>query len=250
VRGVLPPASVHRASADRAGVPRQRPLALVVEDDERTAGWLKLYLERGGCDGLVCGDGPLAAGLVDRAAPDVVLLDLMLPGANGFRICQDIRAVSRVPIIVITARSAEEDRLRAFECGADDYVTKPFSPREVVARVKAVLRRTRDSSDDRLAWGGWTLDVGAHEVRASGMLITLTSTETRLLAALLRAPQRVFTRRELVTRMFGDDYEGTERVVDVHVKNLRRKLAAVPAAALVQTVHGAGYRVGLPDAPA
>jgi DNA-binding response OmpR family regulator len=227
---------------------RQRPLALVVEDDERTAGWLKLYLERGGCDGLVCGDGTRATALVDAAAPDVVLLDLMLPGASGFRICEDIRAVSRVPIIVITARSAEDDRLRAFACGADDYVTKPFSPREVVARVKAVLRRTREPHDDRLAWCGWTLDVGAHEARAGGHVVALTSAETRLFAALLRAPQRVFTRRELVTRMFGDGYEGTERVVDVHVKNLRRKLAAAPAAPVIHTVHGAGYRIGPADA--
>jgi DNA-binding response OmpR family regulator len=229
---------------------RGRPLALVVEDDERTAGWLKLYLERGGCDGLVCGDGPRATELVDAAAPDVVLLDLMLPRARGFRICEDIRAVSRVPIIVITARTAEDDRLRAFACGADDYVTKPFSPREVVARVKAVLRRTRETHDDRLTWGGWTLEVGAHEARAAGHVVALTATETRLLAAMLRAPQRVFTRRELVARMFGDDYDGTERVVDVHVKNLRRKLAAVPSAAGIQTVHGAGYRIGPADASA
>jgi DNA-binding response OmpR family regulator len=239
------------AGSLRSDPPRRaRPLALVVEDDARTAGWLKLYLERGGCDGLVCGDGPQAARLVGDAAPDVVLLDLMLPGASGFRVCKDIRAVSRVPIIVVTARSAEDDRLRAFNCGADDYVTKPFSPREVVARVKAVLRRTREPYDDRPSWGGWTLDVGAQEAHAAGITIALTTAEARLFAALLGAPQRVFTRRQLLARMYDEERDGGDRVVDVHVKNLRRKLAAVPSAAVIQTVHGAGYRIGPPDAPA
>ena len=230
--------------------PRPRPFALIVEDDEKTAGWLKLYLERGGYEGFVCHNGLRALEVADELAPDVILLDLMLPGVSGFEVCRNLRAASRVPIIVITARSAEDDRLRGFECGADDYVTKPFSPREVVARVKAVLGRTRDTREAPIAWGGWSLDVGAHEARAGGVLVKLTRVETRLFAAMLKAPRRVCTRRELVLHMFGDEYEGTERVVDAHVKNLRKKLDAAPRAASIQTIHGSGYRLVLTDGPA
>jgi len=218
-------------------------LALIVEDDEKTAGWLKLYLERGGCEGLVCRDGLGAMEVAAEMTPDVILLDLMLPGVSGFEVCRNLRAASRVPIIVITARSAEDDRLRGFESGADDYVTKPFSPREVVARVKAVLRRTRDAREDRIEWGGWSLDVGAHEARAGGVLVKLTRVEARLFGAMLKAPRRVYGRRELVLHMFGDAYEGTERAVDVHIKNLRKKLDLAPGAASIETVHGSGYRL-------
>jgi two-component system alkaline phosphatase synthesis response regulator PhoP len=230
--------------------PRPRPFALIVEDDEKTAGWLKLYLERGGYDGFVCNNGLRAMQAADEMAPDVILLDLMLPGLSGFEVCRNLRAASGVPIIVITARSAEDDRLRGFECGADDYVTKPFSPREVIARVKAVLRRTRDTRERRIAWGGWSLDVGAHEARGGGALVKLTRVEARLFAAMLKAPRRVFTRRELVLHMFGDEYEGTERVVDAHVKNLRKKLDAAPRAASIETIHGSGYRLVLTDGSA
>jgi DNA-binding response OmpR family regulator len=230
--------------------PRSRPIALIVEDDEKTAGWLKLYLERGGYDGFVCNNGLGAMQVADEMAPDVILLDLMLPGVSGFEVCRNLRAASTVPIIVITARSAEDDRLRGFECGADDYVTKPFSPREVVARVKAVLRRTRDTREDPIAWGGWSLDVGAHEARAGDVLVKLTRVEARLFAAMLHAPRRVFARRELVRHMFGDEYEGTERAVDAHIKNLRKKLDAVPGAASIETIHGSGYRLVSTDEPA
>jgi DNA-binding response OmpR family regulator len=230
--------------------PRSRPIALIVEDDEKTAGWLKLYLERGGYDGFVCNNGLRAMQVADEMAPDVILLDLMLPGVSGFEVCRNLRAASTVPIIVITARSAEDDRLRGFECGADDYVTKPFSPREVVARVKAVLRRTRDTREDPTAWGGWSLDVGAHEARAGDVLVKLTRVEARLFAAMLHAPRRVFARRELVRHMFGDEYEGTERAVDAHIKNLRKKLDAVPGAASIETIHGSGYRLVSTDEPA
>jgi DNA-binding response OmpR family regulator len=230
--------------------PRGRPLVLVVEDDEKTARWLELYLERGGCEVCVCGDGLRAAQMADEIEPDAVLLDLLLPGASGFEICRNLRAASRVPIIVITARSAEEDRLRGFEVGADDYVTKPFSPREVVARVKAILRRTRDAAEEPMAWGGWSLKLDALEARTGEMIVKLTPVEARLFAALLKAPHRVFARRELVEHMFGEDREGSERVVDAHVKNLRRKLAVAPGAASVQTVHGSGYRLVLTDASA
>jgi DNA-binding response OmpR family regulator len=230
--------------------PRSRPIALIVEDDEKTAGWLKLYLEQGGYEGFVCNNGLRAMQVADEMAPDVILLDLMLPGVSGFEVCRNLRAASTVPIIVITARSAEDDRLRGFECGADDYVTKPFSPREVVARVKAVLRRTRDTREDPIAWGGWSLDVGAHEARAGDVLVKLTRVEARLFAAMLHAPRRVFARRELVRHMFGDEYEGTERAVDAHIKNLRKKLDAVPGAASIETIHGSGYRLVSTDEPA
>jgi len=230
----------------RATPPPHRPLALVVEDDLKTADWLRLYLERDGYTVRVARDGSEGLTIAREIAPDVVLLDLMLPGLGGFDVCAALRAASRTPIIVITARGAEEDRLRGFECGADDYVTKPFSPREVIARVRAVLRRTREpDAATTIALGGVSLDPAAHELRAGGAaVIKLTPVESRLLALFLRAPRRVFTRPQLVERLFGDEYDGHERTVDVHIKNLRRKLSgAGDAAPVIDTVHGSGYRL-------
>jgi DNA-binding response OmpR family regulator len=220
-----------------------RPRALVVEDDRKTADWLSLYLSHAGYEVAACATGTDALSQARTWTPDVVLLDVMLPGGSGFEVCRALRRESRVPILLITARADEADRLHGFDCGADDYVTKPFSPREVVARVKAVLRRTRDDADAPIVSAGWSLDPLAHELRAGEALVRLTAVESRLLAVFLRAPGRVFTRPELVQRLFGEDYAGQERTVDAHVKNLRRKMEAADAASAIETVHGSGYRL-------
>lgn len=222
---------------------------LVVEDDAKTARWLKLYLERDGLIVHVAADGPTALRMVDSDPPDLVLLDVMLPGMNGFDVCRAIRSGSNTPIILITARAAEDDRLRGFEAGADDYVTKPFSPREVVARVRAVLRRARpdDGMADRpIVLGDLTLRPDALIVEAGSATVKLTPVEARLLGVMMGAAGRGWTRAQLVARVLGEDYEGNERTIDVHVKNVRRKLEGLPGGLVlprIETAHGLGYRL-------
>lgn len=222
-----------------------RSQVLVVEDDAKTAQWLELYLTREGLDVSVVADGTEALRRIDQAPPDLVMLDVMLPGTNGFDVCRAIRAASEIPVIFITARAGEQDRLRGFDLGADDYVTKPFSPREVVARVKAVLRRAGDAdtppTDITLA--GVALRLDTLTVSSGGEKIKLTPAEARLLATFMSAPGRVWSRAQLATRALGAGFDGTERTVDVHVKNLRRKLDQLPPAIRVVTTHGVGYHL-------
>ena len=233
-------------------MPPFRPRVLVVEDDRKTADWLQLYLDRAGCEVQLVHDGVAALDAALGTPPDLVLLDLMLPGLSGLEVCRRLRESTDVPIIVITARTGEEDRLRGFDVGADDYIGKPFSPREVVARVQAVLRRTRlGEARPPLVFGGLSLDEATLEASVAGRAVRLTPIECRLLVALLGAPRRVFTRAELVRRALGDDYEGTERTIDAHVKNLRRKIEPAPAGVpAIETVHGVGYRLVLDDGTA
>lgn len=223
---------------------------LVVEDDAKTAQWLRLYLEREGFAVSVVADGRLAVAAVDAESPDLVLLDVMLPGLSGFEVCKAIRAGSRTPIILITARAAEDDRLRGFEAGADDYVTKPFSPREVVARVRAVLRRaspaTAAHAEAPLVLGALTLRPDALLMEAGGVAAKLTPVECRLLTAMAGSPGRGWTRAQLVARVMGDDFDGNDRTIDVHIKNLRRKLDTLPQDVTlprIETAHGLGYRL-------
>jgi DNA-binding response OmpR family regulator len=222
-----------------------RPNILLVEDDIRTAEWVRLYLDRAGMTVTHAADGRSALEEVERGRPDLVLLDIMLPGVDGFAVCRALRSTSDLPVILLTARAAEHERLRGFELGADDYVTKPFSPRELVARVSAVLRRTRTDAlaarDVRL--GALALNHDSLEASCGGTSVRLTPVEARLLAALMSAPRRTFTRAELMSRVLGDDYAGSERTIDVHVKNLRRKLEALPPAVAIETLHGVGYCV-------
>lgn len=224
-----------------------KPRVLVVEDDERTARWLVLYLERDGLEVSVAGTADDALAQFWAAPPALVLLDVMLPGAGGFEVARAIRAGSGVPIMFITARTAEEDRLRGFDIGADDYITKPFSPREVVARVRAVLRRAAapgPATEVRL--GDSVLRTDALTIARGGAAAKLTPVESRLLAALMAARGRVLTRAQLVGHACGDDYDGSERTVDAHIKNLRRKLAQLPGsdtALRIVTTHGAGYHL-------
>jgi DNA-binding response OmpR family regulator len=207
---------------------------LVIEDDPKTGASLEMYLRHGGYRAEVARSGDEGLERARRERPDLIILDLMLPGVSGIEICRTLREESDVPIIMLTARSTEEDKLRGLGVGADDYVTKPFSPREVVARVGAVLRRSRSVRAD----GDLELDPDAREVTLRGENVPLTAAEFRILEKFLRAPGRVFTRDELLS---GE--EALDRTVDVHIKNLRRKIEddrANPTRIL--TVFGVGYK--------
>jgi DNA-binding response OmpR family regulator len=227
---------------------------LIVEDDPKTVASLRLYLESAGYEVLVATDGRQA---LERAtadpAPELIVLDRMLPHLEGLEVCRTLRARSEVPIIMLTARTTEEDRLEGLDAGADDYVLKPFSPRELVARVRAVLRRFPAGARDRPAFtvAGLAIDPARHEVRVRGRLVALTPREFRLLETFARSPGRVFTREELVERAFGLDYGALDRTVDAHVVNLRRKIESEPSRpALIRTVFGVGYRLAVsPDDP-
>ena len=221
---------------------------LVIEDDVVVSDTLRLYLEHEGFSVVAATDGP--TGLQLGTAPDVglVVVDVMIPGISGFEVCRRLRSTSTVPILMLTARAAEDDRLTGFDQGADDYVPKPFSPREVIARVHALLRRAQTSPvPPPVAIGDLEIDLWAKQVRVAGRLVQLTPTEFRVLAALARHPGRVFTRDELVTRVFGPDYDGLDRTVDVHITNLRRKLEPGREPRYVLTAHGFGYRLAGAD---
>jgi DNA-binding response OmpR family regulator len=229
---------------------RSGPHVLVVEDDRVVCETLQLYLEHAGYRVTMVADG--AAGVRRAVAPDVaaVILDWLLPGLSGYDVCRAVRARSRVPILMLTARTTEDDRVRGLEAGADDYVPKPFSPREVVARVQALLRRAgapAAAPEAPTRAGVLEIDHFRREVRVGGAPVPLTPTELKLIEALARAPGRAFTREELVARAFGPDYDGTERTVDSHITNLRRKLERGGCAQAVDTVHGVGYRLAVPD---
>jgi two-component system alkaline phosphatase synthesis response regulator PhoP len=218
-----------------------RRRVLLVEDDPKTREVVELYLRREGHDVTTAADGVTALEAFAAHAPHLVILDLMLPRLDGREVARRLRtqAGATVGIIMVTARATEEDALVGLDLGADDYVTKPFSPRELMARVRAVLRRAPD--EDVLSAGPMALDRRRHEVRVGGAVVALTPTEFRLLEAFLAAPARTFTREELVERAFGVDSEAMARTVDAHVMKLRRKLGA--SGALVATVFGVGYRL-------
>ena len=220
---------------------------LVVDDDAKTVSAIRLYLEHGGFQVLVAADGREALSLATTTPPpDLVVLDLMLPGLDGLEVCRRLRETSDIPIIMLTARSTEEDRLEGLELGADDYVVKPFSPRELAARVHAVLRRVPGGAPGGppIRVGPVTIDAARHEVTVRGDSVGLTPREFRLLEVLARAPGRAFTRAELVARAFGADSEALDRTIDAHVVNLRRKIEADPGRpALIETVFGVGYRL-------
>jgi DNA-binding response OmpR family regulator len=220
---------------------------LVVEDDRKMADLIRLYLEKDGYRVQVAYDGGEGLELGRRGGQDLILLDLMLPSIDGLDVMRMLRRESRVPIIMLTARSTEDDKLLGLNLGADDYITKPFSPRELVARVRAVLRRTGDEEIEQEIThvGGIVVDFARHEVRLRGALVHLTPKEFRLLATLAKEPGRAFSRLELLEKVFGYDYEGLERTLDVHIMNLRKKIEADPAQPkYVLTVYGLGYKLG------
>ncbi|MGZ5445301.1 MAG: response regulator transcription factor [Thermoanaerobaculia bacterium] len=213
---------------------------LLVEDDPKTREMVALYLQREGYDVATAEDGVRALEVAGEREPHLVILDLMLPRMDGHAVCRALRDSPAAPgIIMVTARTTEDDKLMGLDLGADDYVTKPFSPRELMARVRAVLRRA--AGKDLLEVAGIVIDRLCREVRADGAEVPLTPTEYRLLDALATAAGRTFTRQELVERAFGEDYEGLDRTVDVHIMNLRRKLGA--AGTSIATVFGVGYKL-------
>ena len=223
---------------------------LVVEDEVRIRELLRSYLEREGFEVLSTGSGAEAIGIANSTSPDLVVLDLRLPDIPGESVAAEVRRFSSVPVLMLTAKSGEEDRIRGLELGADDYVTKPFSPREVVLRVKAILRRgTADAGQtETLSFGGGELMIDEDQrlVSVRGDAVELTPTEWGILVALTGAPGRVYSRYELINRVRGYEFEGYARVVDSHVKNLRRKIERDPRSpSIIETVLGAGYRLGL-----
>jgi DNA-binding response OmpR family regulator len=222
-------------------------MIVVIEDDAIVADTLKRYLEQAGFQVATAGDGPSGLALASAPGTTLVVLDLMIAGMSGEDVCRRLRAVSTVPIIMVTARVSEDERIAGLELGADDYVPKPFSPREVVARVHALLRRTGRRDDDdtphTLAVGDLEIDVWSRQARVAGRPVPLTPTEYRLLEALARQPGRVFTRDELVARAYGPDYAGYDRTIDVHITNLRRKIEPGRDPRYLVTVHGVGYKL-------
>lgn len=223
---------------------------LIVDDEPGILEIVSAYLRRDGFRVRVATTGRRALAVIELQPPDLIVLDLMLPDITGEAICAELRKVSNVPILMLTAKSAEEDRLRGLALGADDYLVKPFSPRELVARVRAILRRVQPDQGpaaDLLLLDGGRLEVdfAAHVARVDDRPVVLTASEFRLLSTLCGRPGRVFSRAELLEAMQGHDVDGFERTVDVHIKNLRRKLddAAPRASRYVVTVYGVGYRL-------
>ncbi|MGB5750387.1 MAG: response regulator [Desulfobacterales bacterium] len=222
---------------------------LIVEDEPKIAKLIGDYLEKAGFKTVRLERGDKVIPFIKRDRPDLILLDIMLPGMEGTDVCREIRKFANIPIIMITARVEEIDRLIGLELGADDYICKPFSPREVVARVKAVLRRAFPKPDakKRLTAGLLTLEEDAHQVLIGSQNLDLTPSEFGLLRAFMSYPERVFSRSELLDKVQGYQFEGYDRTIDSHVKNLRKKIAVIiPDKEIISTVYGIGYKFNMP----
>ena len=218
---------------------------LVVDDEPKLAAIARDYLVAAGFEVVVASDGPQGLAWARRERPDLIVLDLMLPGMDGLDVCREIRRESNVPIIMLTARVEETDRLIGLELGADDYITKPFSPRELVARVRAVLRRVRGGvrQPGHIRVGDLEIDLPGHTARRGGEPLRLTPTEFNLLAVLAQNPGQTFTREQLLDRTHGIAYDGFDRSIDSHIKNLRRKVEPDPLNPIyILTVYGVGYK--------
>lgn len=237
------------ATPDGVTIPGN-PAVLVIEDESSIAHLVRLYLSRAGCRVLQAADGPAGLELHAREHPDLVILDVMLPGLDGWAVCQRIRQVAQTPILMLTARRTEDDRVRGLDLGADDYVTKPFSPRELVSRVRAILRRAAQQASgagspqpDQLAFPGLVIVPAARRVEVDGQPVELTVKEYDLLLLFARAPAFVFTREMLLSRVWGFDYLGDSRTVDVHVGTLRKKIERDTAhPRWIHTVWRVGYK--------
>ncbi len=220
-------------------------LILVVDDEPKIAKLARDYLEQSGYSVITAGDGTTAVAAARHERPDLVVLDLNLPGMDGLDVCRVLRRESDVPIIMLTAREDEADRLIGLELGADDYITKPFSPRELVARTRAVLRRVQGNIQNIgvIRSGNLEIDLVGFRVTCGGELLSLTRTEFNLLAILAGHPGQAFSREQLLNRLYDVAYEGFERSIDAHIKNLRQKIEPDPATPrYVLTVYGIGYR--------
>jgi two-component system, OmpR family, alkaline phosphatase synthesis response regulator PhoP len=234
-----------------AADPRWRPeRVLVVDDEHELVRTVSAYLAQAGYEVLAAYDGEAALHVIQRERPDLVVLDLMLPGRDGWAVTRWLRAdreFHRLPILMLTARSDDTDKVVGLELGADDYVTKPFNPREVVARVRALLRRSHpDDAPEVLQSGVLLLDVARHEVQVAGVPVALTATEFRLLQTFMQHPGQAFSRGQLIERALGDDFDGYDRTLDSHIRNLRKKIEPDPAEpTFIETVYGLGYRLAV-----
>jgi len=222
---------------------------LVVEDEEPLARLVAAYLERSGFDVRTTGDGAEAIAVAREWSPDVIVLDLGLPGADGIEVCRAVRMFSDCYVVMLTARAEEVDKLVGLSVGADDYITKPFSPRELVARVRTMLRRPRGpalpEAGSPLTLGALTLDAASREVSVDGAPVRLTKTEFDVLTALASRPELAWSRRQIIDAVWGPEWVGDEHLVDVHIAHVRRKLGDDPAAPdFISTVRGVGYRMG------
>jgi two-component system alkaline phosphatase synthesis response regulator PhoP len=218
---------------------------LVVDDDAKTVELVKLYLNRDGYRVLTAYDGTEALRLAHESHPDLIVLDLMLPGVDGLEVCRTIRNESDVPIIMLTAKSTDQDKLIGLSLGADDYVTKPFSPRELAARVRTVLRRLPgERIPEKIEHGELSLDFLKHEASLASRPLNLTPVEFKLLGVLAKEPGRVFSRGELIEKALGYEFDGFDRTIDVHILKLRRKIEPDPREPrYIKTVYGAGYKL-------
>ena len=219
---------------------------LVIDDEKDLIELVRYNLENDGFDVIAATDGQSGLDVVKKHRPDLVVLDLMMPGLDGLQVCQQLRAdprSARIPLIMLTAKATEADRIIGLELGADDYITKPFSPREVVARVKALLRRmnARDETQQIIRCGDLSIDLSGHEVSFRGQRVSLTATEFRILEFLAARPGRVFSRDEIIDAALGNDTAVFDRTVDVHITAIRRKLGA--GGDYIETVRGFGYKL-------
>jgi len=218
---------------------------LVVDDDAKTVELVKLYLNRDGYRVLTAYDGVEALCLARESHPDLIVLDLMLPGIDGLEVCRILREESEVPIIMLTAKTTDQDKLVGLDLGADDYVTKPFSPRELAARVRAVLRRLPgERGPVEIKHGELTVNFSKYEASLAGRRLNLTPVQFKLLGVFIKEPGRVFNRAQLIEKALGYDFEGFDRTIDVHILNLRRKLnLGIKHSINIETVYGAGYKL-------
>jgi two-component system alkaline phosphatase synthesis response regulator PhoP len=217
---------------------------MVVDDDVKTVELVKLYLNRDGYQVVTAYNGLEALRLARESYPDLIVLDLMLPDFDGFEVCRTLRRESDVPIIMLTARTTDQDKLAGLDLGADDYVTKPFSPKELLARVRAVLRRLPgERGPEEIKIGKLSMNFATHQAWFGGKPLNLTSVEFKLLGILAKEPGRVFSRASLIEEGLGYDFEGFDRTIDVHILNLRRKLESDPSHPnYIKTVYGVGYK--------
>lgn len=223
---------------------------LIVDDEPKIVEVVKSYLESVGYEIFIADNGSYALECFEKINPSLIILDLMLPDISGEEVCREIRKKSRLPIIMLTAKVSEDDMLKGLDIGADDYVIKPFSPRQLVARVNAVIRRSQDDSgvlSNILSYNSDELivDIIKREVRVKGVEINLTPNEFNILQNLIKFPKRVFTREALINIALGEDFEGYDRIIDTHIKNLRQKIEQDPKnPRFILTVYGVGYRFG------
>lgn len=220
---------------------------LIVEDDRRIANWLRIYFEQAGFDTEIAYDGEAGLAKARALAPDLLVLDLMLPHLDGIALCDRLRRESDVPIIMLTAREAHAERVRGLESGADDYIVKPFNPGEVVARANAVLRRVRSEVQLELTCNNIVLNITTRQVKVDARPVELSQAQFALLAAFMRHPDQVLSREQLITLAFDNDFDGFDRAIDSHINRLRKQLNTGDNQP-IQTVYGAGYRFVSKDA--